>query len=169
MFTINDALFEIRHVTILVSGSSRLNQRCQPVGNWIYIEKLVDKLIRKMPHLTTIRVAQRSEPNVFARSPEELARSMSFTQPPEHVSGFSLAQRAEAYWMNGGVWTTITQMGCYTYQVKDSAEDCSTKHFWTPKQIMEAWPNTLPRPKGFPYKLEEWREKRGFAEAKTWF
>jgi hypothetical protein len=134
--TINDALFEIRHVTILISGGSRLNLRRQPVENWIYIEKLIDKLTHNMLHLPTIQVAQRSDPNVFARSPEKLASSKSFTQSPEHDSGFSLAQRAEAYWMNGGVWTTITQMRCYTYQVKDSAEGCSTKHFWTPKQII---------------------------------
>jgi hypothetical protein len=164
--SVNDALFEVRHITILVCGGSRLDDGRE---NWIYLEKLIKKLTHKMPHLTTIRVAQRSNVDVFVMSPEQLATCKLFTKPPEQVSGFSLAQRTETYRMPSGPWPSIIQMGYCTYQIKDSTEDCSTEHFWTPEQIMEVWPRTLAQIPGLSYKLEEWREKRGFAESKAWF
>jgi hypothetical protein len=182
--SVNDAFFQVRHVTILVSGGSMRGLTVEPVENWIYIEKLIDTVTHKMPHLTTIRVAQQSFPagvtKDLAWPSRELAHGQFFTSPPTQVSGFSLAQRAEGHRLQceesgDGVWTLITTVGCYTYQVKGS--DLSTKHFWAPEQIMEVWPNTeflndtigyQPQPREVPYKFKGWEEKRGYAGAKAW-
>jgi hypothetical protein len=144
--SVNDALFEVRHITILVCGGSRLDDGRE---NWIYLEKLIKKLTHKMPHLTTIRVAQRSNVDVFVMSPEQLATCKLFTKPPEQVSGFSLAQRTETYRMPSGPWPSIIQW-----------DIVPTKSRTRPRTAQQSTSGHLSR--SWKYGQELWLKYRGF-------
>jgi hypothetical protein len=79
--SVNDAFFQVRHVTILVSGGSMRGLTVEPVENWIYIEKLIDTLTHKMPHLTSrsLPVLQRT-----LRGPPENSHMASSLLPRPH-------------------------------------------------------------------------------------
>jgi hypothetical protein len=180
-----DTLFAqfVKHVTILVVTSHNNLEE----WTWNTTKRLASVLLRKGPHLSTLRIDSQYHPTTLLQHHNNTYALFETTYfmvaPPSKLEALQLVQRVEGYRLEQAPsfpgqhrpQHRCVKYGSYLY-AKSGADYHShlwkpsdaIHQFWLEPYVSHRWDTPLPT-SVVRHEMKEWREKRGHEEVVAWF